>query len=97
LQEVVTLTGSSFSASPEKPAFQRSILSNLTLKRWNNLIASKEADPVACLSGVDLSEADPHGSALFRIRSRRFLPKQDRSELFNPGEKPFISHLVEQT
>jgi hypothetical protein len=35
----------------------------------------------------------PHGSVLFRIRFILFSPKRDQPELFNPGEKPFISHL----
>jgi hypothetical protein len=43
----------------------------------------------ACLSWCDLSEADPHGPALFQIRLKSFFPKKDRYGLFTPGEKPF--------
>ena len=57
--------------------------------------SSGEVFLAACLSWVDRSEAVPHGSVLFLIRTRPFLPKQDQPGLFNPGEKPFISHLVE--
>ena len=38
----------------------------------------------------------PHGSTLFQNRLKLFLPKQDQSELFNLGEKPFteVSHVL---
>jgi hypothetical protein len=54
----------------------------------------KRVVSVACPSWCDLSEVKPHGPTLFQIRPEPFFPKRDRSGLFTPGEKPFISHLV---
>jgi len=51
----------------------------------------------ACPSWCDLSEVAPHGSTLFQIRLKLFFPKKDQPGLFTPGEKLFISHLVQQT
>jgi hypothetical protein len=57
----------------------------------------KRVVAAACLSWWDLSEVVPHGSTLSQIRLKLFFPKKDEPGLFTPGEKPFISHLVQQT
>ena len=85
----------SFPLSTFRPSYQRSVLSNQASRCWSSPLCTRGSSQAAWPSWGDLSEVVPHSSTLFQIRLTPFLPKQDQSELFNPGEKPFISHLVE--